>query len=245
MFTQKELFETGRLTTGMKRIAILQSNYIPWKGYFDMMSLVDEFVIFDEAQFTKNDWRNRNKIPTEQGLQWLSIPVFHSTSQRINEIKISDPGWNRRHWNTIRHCYARAKYFKQYRDFFEELYMSRNEQYLSEINLAFIRAINKLLNISTAISFSTSYTLEGNRNERLVNIIKQAGASEYITGPAARDYLDVDLFESERIKVTWMDYSKYPEYEQLVTPFEHAVSVVDVIFNTGPAAEQMIKSKRT
>ncbi|HIP48251.1 MAG TPA: hypothetical protein EYG92_04705, partial [Lutibacter sp.] len=130
----------------MKKIAILQSNYIPWKGYFDLINMVDEFILYDEVQYTKNDWRNRNKIQTKQGVQWLTIPVRQKElSQLIKDTKITDKKWGKKHWATIRQNYSKAKYFKEYKDIFEELYLNCEEQYLSQINYKFIVVINEIL----------------------------------------------------------------------------------------------------
>jgi hypothetical protein len=219
----------------MKRIAIVQSNYIPWKGYFDLINLVDEFVLIDDFQYTKEDWRNRNLIKTQNGTQWLTIPVSYKNSLKpIRTIKVSDSHWAKKHWNKIVPSYVKAKHFRQYRDFFEELYLGLDETYLSKINYRFITAICDLLSIKTKISWSMDYRLEGGKTERLVNLCKQLHATEYLSGPAAKSYLDVSAFESENIRVSWMSYQGYPEYDQLYTPpFIHEVSIIDLIFNIG------------
>jgi hypothetical protein len=133
----------------MKKVAILQSNYIPWKGYFDMISLVDEFILYDDMQYTRRDWRNRNKIKTQNGLSWLTIPVEVKGKyfQKINETLISEPGWARDHWATIRQFYGKAKFFKDYKDVFEEFYLNTNEQYLSQVNYKLISIISEILGI--------------------------------------------------------------------------------------------------
>ena len=225
-----------------KKVAILQSNYIPWKGYFDIINSVDEFILYDEVQYTKNDWRNRNKIKTPDGLLWLTIPVYHSLSQKINEIKISDKIWGKKHWKTISQNYSKAKYFKEYKDIFEKLY-NIEEEYLSIINYNFIIEINKILNIKTKISWSTDYKLVQGKTERLVDLCRQSGATEYISGPSAKDYINEELFHNENIKIKWIDYSGYPEYKQLFPPFEHGVSVIDLIFNEGINAINYMKYK--
>jgi hypothetical protein len=207
-----------------------------------MINMADEFIIYDEVQYTKNDWRNRNKIKTQSGVQWITIPVKHSLSQSIRETKVSDLMWNRKHWNMISQSYARALCFKDFRDQFESLYLDQKELYLSEINFNFIKTINAILGISTRMSWSSDYVLSGNRSERLIALCKQTGSAEYITGPAARDYLELDSFEEAGIKITWMDYSGYPEYNQLFPPFEHGVSVLDLIFNQGINASKFLKS---
>ena len=230
----------------MKKIAILQSNYIPWKGYFDIIGSVDEFVLYDDMQYTKNDWRNRNKIKTGNGVMWISIPAETkgclSEGKKINEVKITDKKWFKKHWNAIVCNYAKAPHFKEYRLIFEELYQSLEpEELLCNINYKFITKINEILGINTKISHSTDYNLIDGKTERLVDLCKQAGATEYISGPAAKDYIDEKLFTDENIKLTWFDYSGYKEYNQLYPPFEHGVSILDLIFNTGSAAKDYMK----
>lgn len=228
----------------MKKIAIIQSNYIPWKGYFDIINMVDEFILYDTEQYSRRDWRNRNKIKTPKGLLWLTIPVEVKGKffQKINETKICVKDWNKKHWKTITLNYAKAKYFKEYKEYFEELYLSCNEEYLSEINFKFINAINQLLGIKTKIRWSMEFDLPEGKNEKLIAICKQCNANIYLSGPAAKHYLEEELFKKEGIKVEWMDYSGYPEYPQLYQPFEHGVSIIDLIFNTGPEATKYMKS---
>ena len=227
-----------------KKVLITQSNYIPWKGYFDNINLVDEFVIYDEMQYTKRDWRNRNKIKTAQGLQWLSIPVKVKGKyyQKINETEISEPGWGLKHWKVIKYNYRKAPHFKDYQDVFEELYLNNTRSRLTEINYHFIKAICKILNIKTKISFSSDFDLVEGKTERLVDLCKKVNATEYYTGPAAKDYMDESLFQQENIKVKYFDYSGYPEYPQLYPPFEHGVSILDLIFSTGEKSINHMKS---
>lgn len=228
----------------MKKIAILQSNYIPWKGYFDLINMVDEFVLYDDMQYTRRDWRNRNKIKTPNGLAWLTIPVEVKGKyfQKINETKISEKDWAKKHWQSIVHNYSKAKYFKEYKEIFEELYLGCDEEYLSQINYKFITAINEILRIKTKIRWSSEFELVDGQTEKLLGICKDCAADIYLSGPAAKDYLDESLFEAENIKVEWMNYGGYLEYEQLFPPFEHGVSILDLIFNEGPNATKFMKS---
>jgi len=226
-------------TPQTKRIAVLQSNYIPWKGYFDIIRSVDDFVIYDDMQYTKNDWRNRNRIKTPHGLQWLTIPVRHEhLGQKINETRTANGNWAKKHWKAISQNYSRAACFKDYRDRFEELYLSVRSDYLSEINFIFIQAVNNLLGITTRIHRSSDYRLVPGRTERLVELCKQFHASEYLSGPSAKNYFEESIFQQENIDVTWADYSHYPQYQQLHGPFEHSVTVLDLIFNEGSNAHQ-------
>lgn len=227
-----------------KIVLITQSNYIPWKGYFDAINMADVFVVYDEVQYTRRDWRNRNLIKTPSGLHWLTIPVDvkGKYSQPINATRISDKSWNERHWKTIQLNYARALFFKEHRDFFENLYLGCNELFLSRINHRFLKEICVLLKIETEFLLSSDFEGNSDKSERLLNICKELGATEYISGPAAKDYLDTRIFSAADIKVTWLDYSGYKPYHQLFGDFEHRVSVVDLIFNVGHEAADHLKS---
>ncbi len=149
------------LVTVSKRVAIVQSNYIPWRGYFDLMNLVDEFILFDGMQYTRRDWRNRNVIKSQAGLIWLTIPVDVKGKyfQEIKDTVVGDARWNRNHWKTIAHCYSRARYFSDYKELFEDLYLDSNEKHLSLINYRFLKAICSLLSIRTKITWSMDYQL--------------------------------------------------------------------------------------
>ncbi len=226
-----------------KRIAILQSNYIPWKGYFDLVNRVDEFILYDTVQFTKNDWRNRNKIKTAKGPAWLTIPVRHNFGQLVQETQISDPRWAQTHWKTLVQIYAKAPCFAQFKPVFEQLYASvAEEKYLSAVNHRFLSEICGILGITTRITWSRDYQMVEGQTERLVDLCKQTGASEYLSGPAAKDYIQESLFTYSGIKLTYIDYSGYPEYNQLNPPFEHGVSILDLIFNVGHDAPKYMKS---
>jgi hypothetical protein len=218
----------------MRKVAILQSNYIPWKGYFDIINSVDTFVIYDEVQYTKNDWRNRNIIKTPTGPLWLTIPVRQvSLEQKIFETQTTLKNWNVKHWNSIRGAYSKAPYFKECESYFRDLYLSIETENLSEINLIFIRAINKLLGINTEIIDSRTLNLDGDKNKRLVQAVSKLGGSVYISGPSAKGYINESAFNYNDINIEWMDYSKYQVYPQLYPPFVHGVSILDMIFNIG------------
>lgn len=227
----------------MKKVAILQSNYIPWKGYFDIINSVDKFIIYDEVQYTKNDWRNRNQINSKQGLQWLTIPVrVESLEQKICETKTSFSKWNKKHWNSIVANYGKSIGFKNHKDVFESLYLDCKTDNLSEINLLFIKEINKLLGINTEIIDSKELDLEGDKNQRLIEAIKKVGGNTYLSGPAAKSYLDESLFKKEGIHVEWKSYSNYPEYTNIHPEFYHGISILDVIFNNSYLNHYLITS---
>lgn len=218
----------------MTKIAIMQSNYIPWKGYFDLISNVDEFVIYDEVQFTKNDWRNRNIIKTQSGLKWLSIPAGKKISRNINSVKILDHSWKLNHYNLLKINYKGSAFYNEVLDLLEPLYMSNECENLSEINKKFIVKICDYLDIKTNITDSYKYKIFGNRTEKLINICKQARADQYVTGPSAKNYLNEYAFESSKIKLVWFNYDNYVEYKQLWNDkFDNNLSIVDCLFNCG------------
>ena len=227
-----------------KSIVILQSSYIPWKGYFDLMNLADVFVIYDEVEFSKNDWRNRNRIQTSQGVQWLTIPVRlkGKSHNPIREIQISNEKWNIKHWKTIQSNYGKAPFFAYNKEWLAALYNSCTFKYLSEINFHFLDAIRQKLGITTQLVWSSDLNPAGDRNEKLINICNILNGTEYVSGPAAKDYLDTELFEKNSISVKWMDYSGYPQYNQLHGPFEHGVSILDLILNEGDRATDFMNS---
>lgn len=230
------------MTTPYKKVAILQSNYIPWKGYFDMIASVDEFILYDDMQYTRRDWRNRNQIKTPQGVQWLTIPVlvkgkYHQT---IRETEIQEGGWATDHLKAFQQNYKRAKHFDEIYSLFEPVYKNPHS-HLSSWNRTLIELINNYLGIKTKISNSWDYTLADGKTERLVDLCLQAKGTEYISGPAAKDYIVESLFTEKDVKLTWFDYRGYPEYPQLWGDFVHGVTILDVLFNTGPEARTYIK----
>lgn len=226
-----------------RRIAIVQSNYIPWKGYFDLINAVDEFVLYDDVQYTRRDWRNRNRIKSARGPVWLTVPVRVKGrfEQTIAETEIADPSWGTEHWRTLVHAYARAPYFGVYRDLFEPLYLGQSPERLSEVNRRLLLAVCDALGIGTPITLSSEYRLVEGKQERLIEICRQAGATTYLSGPAARSYIDEAHFADAGVTVEWADYGGYPEYPQQHPPFDHYVSVLDLLFNVGPRAPEYMK----
>lgn len=225
----------------MKKVAIIQSNYIPWKGYFDIINDSDIFIFLDDVQYTTRDWRNRNKIKTPHGLKWLTIPVGSDTNRLICDVSIQDSRWQKEHWETIKFYYSKAKYFNLYKDFFEDLYCSRVWDNLSELNQYIIRCISiDFLGINTQFINSKDLNCKGKKQEKLINLIKKVGGDLYISGPSAQNYIDDELFTKNQIKLVYKDYLGYPEYEQFYPPFEHGVTILDLIFLTGPDAPYYI-----
>lgn len=234
----------------MKTVAVTQSNYIPWKGYFDLIRYCDHVVFLDDVQYTRRDWRNRNMIKTPQGAKWLSIPV-HTKSKyadiRICDVEVSEADWAAKHWNMILQNYKKSPFFKEIQAFLEPVYKNAVQvTSLSDINRLFIEEICTYLGIETTFSTSTDhFSLESldhfEATERLLNLCIDVGAAKYISGPAAKDYMDIALFKDKNIEVQWADYSGYPEYNQPYGDFTHTVSIIDLLMVEGKNAMKYMK----
>jgi len=226
----------------MKKVAIVQSNYIPWKGYFDLIASVDEFILYDDMQYTRRDWRNRNKIKTPQGTQWITVPVKVKGKyyQKIKDTELDGMDWAVKHWATISNNYRRARYYQEVAAWLEPLYQ-RDYTHLSDLNRTFIEAICLALGITTKISSSTDFELVDGKTERLAHLCKDAGGTDYVSGPAAKDYCEERVFTDLGLGLHWFDYSGYPEYPQLWGEFTHEVTVLDLMFNCGPEAGKYMK----
>jgi len=194
-------------------------------------------------QFTKRDWRNRNKIKTPNGVQWLTAPVQTKGSfkQKISETRIDGNKWQKDHWNSLTKNYSRARFFEEISNWLKPLYLEREYSFLSDLNRTFMDAICSYLNIKTKISSSSDYELAGDKSERLANLCKQASATEYISGPAAKDYVDAVVFDLLGVKLTWFNYGNYESYTQLWGSFCHNVSILDLLFNCGQDANRYLK----
>jgi hypothetical protein len=227
----------------VKKVAIVQSNYIPWKGYFDMIAAVDEFILYDDMQYTRRDWRNRNQIKTPQGVQWLTVPVLVKGKyhQAIRETEIEGTEWAKAHWKSLVQNYRRAPHFEEIAVWLEPLYLSEPQSHLSQVNRRFLEAICNYLSIQTVISNSWDYTLVEGKTERLAAICSQAGGTEYVSGPAAKDYVDEEVFKELGIELTWFGYAGYQEYPQLWGEFSHGVTILDLLFNCGKNSQYYMR----
>lgn len=224
------------------KAAILQSNYIPWKGYFDIIGMVDEFVFLDDVQYTKQDWRNRNKIKTPKGSEWLTVPCGTDLDRLIHDVEITNSRWQKKHWAAIQHNYSKCPGMKIYRDFLVEFYEQREWTNLSEMNQWFItRLCRDFLGMKTQFRDSREFSVSKARGDRVLGILVELGATAYLSGPAANDYLDPQNFDTRGIELQWMDYSGYPEYRQKYPPFEHGVSIIDLLLNEGDNAPDFMK----
>ncbi len=230
------------------KCVILQPSYIPWRGYFHQIAKADVFVFYDDVQFDRRGWRNRNRIKTPQGVRWLTIPV-HSKGYQIkhtpiNQIRIAwEHPWNEEHWKTIKFSYSKAPFFSQYVRLFEQFYQ-RHDEYLADFCIDFTIALAKELGITkTRFIRSSELRVSGTKTDRLLNILKLLKATRYITGPAAQNYLEEDKFQQANIDLEYMHYD-YPEYPQLYPPYDPQVSILDLLVMTGQNALDYIIGKK-
>jgi hypothetical protein len=227
-----------------KTIAIVQSSYLPWKGYFDLIRSADVFVLYDDVQYTKRDWRSRNVIKTAQGPLWLTVPVrvkgrYH---QLIREVEIADTAWAEHHWRSIELAYRKAPGFAAMGPTLKALLEHcAGMNHLSSVNRYLTEQISTLLGIKTPILDSHEFGRVDGKSENLLNLCLSLGGTIYLSGPAARSYLDESVFEKAGVQVRYMDYDGYPEYPQLHPPFDHHVSIVDLLLCTGHEARRYLE----
>lgn len=225
------------------KAAIIQSNYLPWKGYFAIINEVDIFVFLEDVQYTKNDWRNRNKLKTPRGTEWITVPVISGINQKIFEAKIDySQDWMKKHRKMINANYAASKYYDIYNGEILEIYDKKFET-ISELNIYAIKKICKILDIDTKFVNSTDLDIGGVKDDKIIEICKQIGADKYLSGPSAKDYIIDEKFEKEGITLEYKNYSGYLEYPQLWGTFNHFVSIIDIIFNCGEKAPYYICNK--
>jgi len=228
----------------MRKIAIIQVNYLPWRGFFDIVHQVDVFVFLDDAQYTVRDWRNRNRIKTKQGESiWLTVPTIGGRNQLIKDVRIdTSQAWIRKHLTAIRHSYAGTPYFDQYFELLSGVY-EQDFAFLAELDIALTRTLSRCLGIETEFVTSSTIDSEGKKDEKLIQIVKKLDGDYYLSGPAAKTYIRDQLWEDAGIEIVYMDYSGYPVYTQISEPFEPAVSVIDLLFMVGVEAPDYIWGK--
>ena len=224
-------------------VVILQPSYIPWRGYFDEIRRADLFVFYDDVQYDKRGWRNRNQIKTPRGKQWLTIPVFSRGAQTehipINQIRIVwDSAWNLDHLKSLRYAYSKTPHFETYLPLLDQFY-NRRDEFLADFTLEFTIALARALgNEHTRFMRSSGLDgIDGQKTDRLIQILKRVGATHYISGPSARDYIEAEKFVAANITLEYMEYD-YPEYPQLYPPYDPFVSILDLLFMVGPDAEK-------
>ncbi|BAU48604.1 hypothetical protein SVA_2052 [Sulfurifustis variabilis] len=227
------------------RVGIIQSSYVPWRGFFDFIDSVDLFVVFDDVQYpVGRSWRNRNQLKTKNGLRWLTVPIAaKSTGLAIDEVAIgrTEKPWQDAHRRSLKEALGPAPFFAAAQRLWEEA-IAAGDTGISALNVRLIRGICSYLRIETPIVTSREYGAAGRKTERLINLLQAVGASTYLSGPSAKDYLDEAAFQAHRIRLEFKSYD-YAEYPQLWGPFVGNVTVLDLIANTGPNAREFLKSR--
>ena len=229
----------------MKRVAIIQPNYIPWKGYFDIVHAVDIFIFLDDVQYTQRDWRNRNRIKLANGTSsWLTVPTQGGRSQSIHEVLVDrSQDWSRKHAEALRHSYARSPFFDRYHPRIIEILASGHER-LADLDIDLTKQICEWLAIPTELRRSSEMGGAGAKDERLIELVRAVGGDFYLSGPAARDYIVPKRFEDAGITLAYHDYAGYPEYPQVSAPFDHYLTVLDLLFAVGPEAPDYVWGSR-
>lgn len=219
-------------------VVILQPSYIPWRGYFDQIRRADLFIFYDDIQYDKHGWRNRNQIKTHQGKQWLTIPVHSrgvTSGTPIKDVRIdwSKP-WTKTHLKSLTVSYSKAPHFKKYLRMLESIF-ERRDEFLADFTIATsILLARELGFISTRfIRSSELLNIDGQKTDRVVNVLKKVGAVHYICGPSASSYMEPEKFDEAGITFEYMEYN-YPEYQQLYPPYDPFVTILDLMFMMGP-----------
>lgn len=223
------------------KVAVLQSNYIPWRGYFDIIHDVELFIFHDDLQYTKNDWRNRNRIVTEGGTKWLSIPVGTDEHRLILDVTMQDASWQKKHFDMLRASYRKAPFYEKLRPFLEHVYLEEKWDYLYALDRYLIETLSRdYLGVTTKFADSRDFDFHGVKHEKLLTMLQSAGATTYVSGPAAKDYILAADYEKAGIELIWKDYSGYPDYPQQFGTGDYTVSILDLILNTGDEAPYYI-----
>lgn len=226
----------------VEKIAILQSNYIPWKGYFDIIGKVDLFIFHDDLQYTKSDWRNRNFIKTKNGKEWLTVPCGRDENRLIKDVNLNNNDWQIKHWRKIEESYSDSQHYSYGISTLRPIYLDVKWENLSVMNQYIIKFISlEILKFDVKFMNSIEFNLTEKKGDRVLELLKKINAKYYLSGPAAKDYLNTDLFKLNDIEIEWMDYSNYKEYPQLFPPFDHNVSIIDMLMNLGPDLKKFMK----
>lgn len=229
------------------KVVILQPSYIPWRGYFDQVQKADVFVFYDCVQYDDRGWRNRNRIKTPQGAKWLTVPVNSKGCQTLKtpiaDIPIVwDTPWPKKHQKSLQMYYGKAPFFSKYSRLLDEIYGRRDEK-LADFTCASIEMIARALGVNlTKFVRSSTLPAQGAKTDRLLSLLRHLGATHYISGPSARRYIELNKFADAGITVEFLNYN-YLHYPQLNGAFIPDVSILDLLFNVGPASHRFIWGK--
>jgi len=225
------------------RAVVLQPMYLPWIGYFGLVDIADVFVFYDDVQFVRQTWQNRNRIKTRNGKPtWLTVPVRRAYGQKINEVMIdSSTGWESNHWERIRESYSKAPFFRQYRQVLESQY-SKKWDHLADLNISLTKELASALDLNLdKFEISSKRCISGEATQRLINLLRSLDANEYVSGPAAAAYIDVGKFREAGFALYWYR-PEHPVYPQLWGDFVPYLSVIDLVFNVGRRSSEVIRN---
>lgn len=212
------------------RVLLIQPTYLPWSGYFGMIDKADLFIVYNDVQFVKHSWHQRNRIKTSSGMKWLTVPIQHGFGQNISDTKVDNKmRWCKKHRKTITYSYSKSPYFNN--NFVDDIY-NKNWDLLLDLNLYIIKQVMKFLSIKTKITLSSELSSKGTKTDRIIDILAQVDADEYITQQGTKDYLDLEKFKENNIKLQWFNF-EHPVYSQLHGDFVPYMSVIDMLFNCG------------
>jgi len=226
------------------KLAIIQPSYIPWRGYFHQIQKADVFMFYDDVQYDKHGWRNRNRVKTANGTIWLTIPVAARGNvvecTPINEIRCAGRSWRRKHWATLQQSYGRTPHFERYAPLLESFY-AQSEERLAELTIELTRTLARELGIADTrlVRSSELSGIEGAGTDRLIVLLRAVGADHFISGPTARAYIDEAKLADAGVTLEYMRY-EYPEYEQWYPPYDPHVSILDLLFMQGESAGDYI-----
>jgi hypothetical protein len=227
-----------------KTVVVSQSNYAPWRGYFDLIASADVHVVLDDVQYTKQDWRNRNRINTPKGPAWISIPVNVTLGQRIDEVTVAGAGWVEQHWARIEQSYKHAAAFKTMGPLVRGMYESvADTERLTDVNDRVTQFLCDQVGVHTPRRDSKEFPSHDDPTDRLVGMCTALEADVYLSGPAAQAYLDVDKFSAVGIAVKWMDYGEYAAYPQVHGEWQPGLSVLDLLLNVGDEAPALLRQR--
>lgn len=227
------------------KVGVIQSNYIPWRGYFDFIDSVELFIVLDDVQYSVGSWRNRNQVKTRDGLKWLTVPVMSAAGRfPIDEVLIGSTThkpWQEKHRALLHEGLGKAPFFNDAMEIWEEG-VAAGDTHISQLNLRLIKAICSYLKIDTPVVLSRDYDASGAKTERLIDLLKKTGATIYLSGSAAKGYIEEELFKENNIELEYKTYD-YKPYPQLWDKFTGKVTVLDLIANVGPESRQFLKSQ--
>jgi hypothetical protein len=228
------------------RVTILQPSYLPWLGFFEQMTRSDKFVLLDDVQYTRRDWRNRNKVRVKEGWVWLTVPVQQKSrfSQSLLETRIDNSvSWRRKHLETLRQHYCKAPFFEKYFPRCQQVY-EKDWTFLFDLCLETINLIKEEMGIETPLLRSSEMKPGGEKTERLVSICRELGATHYLSGESGSNYIAEEDFSSQGIALEYQNY-EHPVYPQRYTGFVPHLSAIDLLFNCGEQSLGILKQDET